>query len=287
VGPGAFGPYTQPEALPGLFFGVELQVLRPALKNRLEGTVPLSDGSLTTVNVPSANLNWTVAPVFEIGYRSPDLPGLVALNYRFLLDEATASAPLAGIDSSLRTRVTVNEITLDYGFPAWLFAPRWELNTRIGAQIADIYFDSRASNPILSLQESSNIYGAGPHFRFDLERHIAFVPGLSLFGRADGVALIGQTKQRFRAQGLADDGTLLTGSLEQQRQTQLVPVLTLDAGLEYAPPSLPFLHFGVGYMFQRYFNLAHLNNAMDGMSVVHSDGDLTTQGVYVRGRLDF
>jgi hypothetical protein len=285
--PGAWGPYTPPEALPGLFFGVELQFLRPALKNRLEGIVPLPDGTVATVNLPSANLQWTVAPVFEIGYRSPDLPGLVALNYRFLLDTATTTAPVEGIDSSIRTRVTLNEITLDYGFPTWLFAPRWELNTRLGAQLADLYFDSRAGNPFLSEQESSNFYGAGPHLRADLERHIAFVPGLSLFGRGDGVALIGQTKQRFRAQALAEDGTVLAGSLEQQRQAQLVPVLTLDAGLEYTPPNLEFLHFGVGYMFQRYFNLGHLNNSMDGMPVVHSSGELTTQGVYVRGRIDF
>jgi Legionella pneumophila major outer membrane protein precursor len=286
--PGAWGPYTPPEALPGLFFGVELQVLRPALKNRLEGLVPLSDGSLATVNVPSANLNWTVAPVFEIGYRSPDIAGLVAFDYRFLLDEASATRPLAGTDSSVRTRVTVNEITLDYGFPTWRFAPRWELNTRVGAQLADIFFDSRASNPFLFEQESSNFYGAGPHLRFDLERHIAFVPGLSLFGRTDLVALIGQTKQRFREQAFAADGALVAvGALEQQRQTQLVPVLTLDAGLEYTPPSLNFLHFGVGYMFQRYFNLGHLNNTVNGIPVVHSSGELTTQGVYVRGRLDF
>jgi hypothetical protein len=285
---GAFGPYAATEELPGLFFGVELQFLRPALKNRLQGFVPLPDGSVATVNVPSADLNWTVAPVFEIGYRSPDLPGLVALDYRFLLDEGTATRPLGGVDASVRTRLTINEITLDYGFPTWRFAPRWELNNRIGAELADIYFDSRANNPVLSQQESNNFYGAGPHFRSDLERQIAFVPGLALFGRGDVVVLIGQPKQRFREQELAADGSLLAASLSQQSPpASVVPVLTLDAGLEYTPPSLSFLHFGAGYMFQRYFNLGHLNNSMDGVPVVHSNGELTTQGVYVRGRLDF
>jgi hypothetical protein len=284
---GPFGPYVAPEVLPGLYFEVELQFLRPALKNRLQGVVPLSDGTVTTVNVPSADLHWTAAPVFELGYRSPDLPGLVALNYRFLLDEATTTAPLEGIDSSVRTRVTVNEITADYGFPTYRFAPRWELNARVGVQLADIYFDSQASNAFLFHQESSNFYGAGPHVRFDLERQIAFVPGLALFGRTDVVALIGQTKQRFREQVSFADVVLVSGSLEQQRQTQLVPVLTLDAGLEYTPPSLNCFHFGVGYMFQRYFNLGHLHNSMDGVPVVNSNGELTTQGVYVRARYDF
>jgi hypothetical protein len=269
---GPFGPYCAPEAQTGPYFLVELQFLRPALKNRLQGLVPLSDGTVTTVNVPSANLDWTVAPVFELGYRSPDLPGLVALNYRFLLDEATTTAPLEGVDSSIRTRVTVNEITADYGFPTYRFAPRWELNARVGVQLADIFFDSRANNTFLFQQESSNFYGAGPHVRFDLERQIAFVPGLALFGRTDVVALIGQTKQRFREQESFGDIVLVSGSLEQQRQTQLVPVLTLDAGLQYTPPSANWLHFGVGYMFQRYFNLGHLHNSMDGVPVVNSSG---------------
>jgi hypothetical protein len=284
---GPFGPYCVPEAATGLYFGVELQFLRPALKNRLQGVVPLSDGTTTTVNVPSADLHWTVAPVFELGYRSPDLPGLVALNYRFLLDEASTTRPVEGVDSDIRTRVTVNEITADYGFPTYRFAPRWELNARVGVQLADIYFDSRASNAFLFRQESNNFYGAGPHIRFDLERQIAFVPGLALFGRTDVVALIGQTKQRFRDQVSVGDVVLVSGSLEQQRQTQLVPVLTLDAGLQYTPPNLNWMHFGVGYMFQRYFNLGHLHNSMDGTPVVDSNGELTTQGVYVRGQIDF
>jgi hypothetical protein len=282
-----FGPYAAPEALPGPYFAVELQFLRPALKNRLQGVVPLSDGTFSTVNVPSADLHWTAAPVFEIGYRSPDLPGLVALNYRFLLDEATTTAPLGGVDSPIRTRLTINEITADYGFPTYRFAPRWELNARIGVQLADIYFDSRANSLFLAQQESNNFYGAGPHLRLDLERQIAFVPGLALFGRADVVALIGQTKQRFRDQVSVDDVVLANGYLEQQRQTQLIPVLTLDAGLQYTPPSASFLHFGVGYMFQDYFNLGHLHNSMDGMPVVGSNGGLTAQGVYVRGQIDF
>ena len=284
---GPFGPYAEQEALTGLYFGVELQFLRPALKNRLQAVVPLSDGTVATVNVPSADLHWTAAPVFELGYRSPDLPGLVALNYRFLLDEASTTRPVEGLASDIRTRLTVNEITADYGFPTYRFAPRWELNARIGVQLADIYFDSRASNGTLFLQESNNFYGAGPHVRFDLERQIAFVPGLALFGRTDVVALIGQTKQRFREQLSFDDVVLVSGSQEQQRQTQLVPVLTLDAGLQYTPPSLSFLHFGVGYMFQRYFNLGHLHNSMDGTPVVNSNGELTTQGVYVRAQIDF
>jgi hypothetical protein len=284
---GPFGPYAAPEAQTGLYFGVELQFLRPALKNRLQGVVPLSDGTVATVNVPSADLHWTAAPVFELGYRSPDLPGLVALNYRFLLDEASTTRPVQGLDSDIRTRLTVNEITADYGFPTWRFAPRWELNARVGVQLADIYFDSRASNGALFLQESNNFYGAGPHVRFDLERQIAFVPGLALFGRTDAVALIGQTKQRFREQVSFDDLVLVSGAQEQQRQTQLVPVLTLDAGLQYTPPNLNWLHFGVGYMFQRYFNLGHLHNSMGGAPVVSSNGELTTQGVYVRGQIDF
>jgi hypothetical protein len=284
---GPFGPYAAPEELPGPYFAVELQFLRPALKNRLQGMVPLPDGTVTTVNVPSADLHWTVAPVFELGYRSPDLPGLVALNYRFLLDEASATAPVQGIDSSIRTRVTLNEITADYGFPTYRFAPRWELNARVGVQLADIYFDSRASNDVLFQEASSNFYGAGPHLRLDLERQVAFVPGLSLFGRSDVVALIGQTKQRFRDQVSFGGVVLESGSLEQQRQTQLVPVLTLNAGLEYTPPSFSCLHFGVGYLFQRYFNLGHLHNAMDGTPVDDSNGELTTQGVYVRGLIDF
>ena len=88
---------------------------------------------------------------------------------------------------------------------------------------------------------------------------------------------MGQIHQHFQAGGLLDDGTPFSADNIEQR-TQSVPMLTLRAGFSYTPPRLEFLHFTMGYEFERWWDLARLGS---------SSGDLTDQGIFLRAEFDY
>jgi hypothetical protein len=253
----------------------------------LQAVVPVtSAGPNPLVAPPSAGLNWTVSPRFEVGYRMPNAPRLFALSYRFLVSDGSATEPLGDSLAAVRTRLSLNEITMDYGSLLIPLAPRWDAQWRFGIQVATVYFDSRADLPSLFEQASNYFYGAGPHGRLDLYRRLAAVPGLSLFGRLDGVVLAGQIEQRYRF-GITDaEGNTFNGSLFQRR-TEAVPVLTVQAGLSYTPPRLPRLHLSTGYQFQDYWSLGRFHEAPDAAPGVTANGELITHAIYLRGLLDF
>ena len=45
---------------------------------------------------------------------------------------------------------------------------------------------------------------------------------------------------------------------DERRRTQSVPTLTLQAGLSYTPPRMDFLHFTAGYQFEQWWNIGRL-----------------------------
>ena len=55
-------------------------------------------------------------------------------------------------------------------------------------------------------------------------------------------------------------------------------MLTLRAGFSYTPAQLEFLHFTMGYEFERWWDLARLGS---------STGDLSDQGVFLRAEFDY
>jgi hypothetical protein len=281
-----WGPCGPPSAPPGWFFETELQFIRPVLKNRLSSDAPLLTGA--PLRVPSADLDWTVSPRFEVGHRLPDSAGYFALGYRFLTDEGrttTAFADLPGVPFAVRTRLALNEVDFDYGTSPYSPLPRYDISWRAGVRFADVFFDSRASTDSLSEQASNDLVGGGPHARLDLERHLAFAPGLSLFGRLDGAVIIGQITQRFREQLTVFDGVVLTDELSRRR-SQAVPVLTVQAGLTYTPCSAPFLHFAGGYQYEHWWFLGQLGLGSDGM-LPTTRGELGAHALFLRASWDF
>src|SRR5262245_37446062 len=61
-----------PSAGPGWFSNVELGLVKPHIKSRVTSGTPLSDAFADPVQLPIAELNWTVAPRLEFGYRLPE-----------------------------------------------------------------------------------------------------------------------------------------------------------------------------------------------------------------------
>ena len=242
------------------------------MKNRLSGTVTFPDGSMGTVQPPQASLDWTVAPRLEVGYRFPDSFGDLSASYRFLVSEGRGTDITAAGALDLRSRLDLNQFDFDYTSAPFSPGPFWDLKWRVGARLADVYFDSRVSSGVFDQQASNNFFGAGPHFALDAERRIGLLPGFAAFGSIDGAVLVGQIHQHFQ-----DDGGPL-GADDTERRTQSVPVLTLKAGFSYTPPRLEFVHFTTGYEFERWWNLARLGG---------SAGEVTDQGIFLRAEFDY
>jgi hypothetical protein len=275
--PGPNGWADTPSGDEGLFFNWELEFVKPAVKNRLNGIVTFPDGSTNGVQVPQTSLDWTVAPRFELGYRFPDSFGDLSASYRFLISEGRGTAANAAGVFDVRSRLDLNQFDFDYASARFSPGPFWDLKWRVGARLADVFFDSRVGNGVFEQQASNNFIGAGPHFALDAERRFGLLPGFAAFGSIDGAVLVGQIHQRFHDGGVQDDGTPFSVNDTEQR-TQSVPVLTLKAGFSYTPPRLEFVHFTTGYEFERWWDLARLGG---------SKGELTDQGIFLRAELDY
>lgn len=278
-GPNGWAPFGFASDAPGWFFSTEVAYVLPKLKFNVTNDTPLP--SAGQLHVPAASLDSTVAPTFEIGYGLGASSGILAVNYGFLLAQGTGTATVNGVDSSIRSRLNLNVFNIDYGTTPYEFSPRWEMAWRIGIRVADVFFDSQASNAAFQYQVSNDFLGAGPHAQLDLERRIVPVPGLALYGRVDGAALIGQVQQKYQA-------ALSSGAVEtlEVRRTQLVPTITFQAGLSYRPPDFALLKLTTGYEYTQYFNAGRLGNNSSG-EVSSSTGSFYYQGWFLRAQVDF
>jgi hypothetical protein len=278
-----WGSTVNPAAEPGFYVDTEIAFLFPNLKFNVKNDIPLPI-TQWMLNVPSVDLNTTVSPTFELGYRLPEEGGCFALGYSFWATDGTGTPSIAGEPYQVRTRAALNEVYFDYG-SAFELAPRYLLNWRLGAKITDVFFDSRATASIQNWtqQASSDFFGAGPHARLDLERQIGYIPGLALFGRVDGSVLFGRVKQRYRLEapmtGIIDTATA--------RDDQAVPTLNLQAGLSYQPRGIPGLKITLGYEYEKFFSVGDLNEVQGTGLDSNSRGSLWTHGAFLRGQLDF
>jgi hypothetical protein len=282
-----WGPYGPPSPPPGFFCDVDLQVIRPVLLNRIINDTPLPNGA--TLQVPSADLNWTVAPWFEVGYRLPESWGFVAASYRFFSSDGSTTEPPGegGLISAVHTRAALNMADVDYGTTPYSFAPRWDWSWRTGVRYGNVFFESRAQNDAANQESSDYFTGFGAHARLDLQRHVAEVPGLALWTRFDGLVLLGRISQKFRDLETAPDGTQSFNAFEQN-STQAVPTLLLQAGLAYTPPGRDNLHFNVGYLYERWWYVGQVGfSATSGGAISRSHGEIGAQGLFLRAQVDF
>ncbi len=278
-GPTGWGPYGPPPMPPSWFANVEVDILKPHLKAALSNVVVFPDGTETTVAPPTTNVGWTAAPRFEVGWNVPNGLGYFALYYRgFATDGRQDALALDGTPFALRTRLDVNMAGFDYGIAPYTFAPRWDVDARIGVALADVFFDNQAVSDVQTLYASNNFFGAGPHVRGEVRRHFGLLPGLDFFGRADLIVFVGQIHQRFREIDGGDGGS--TEGFFVQRKTQTVPMLMLQTGLSYTPPSLSNWRFSAGYEFEEWWDVGRLN-------MLNSRGQLTTNGIFLRANVTF
>ena len=203
-GPPLPGPYFEDDPrldppilpLPGWFADVETEIAVAHVKNKLVNTVSAGGAAPNTVALPSAELDWTVAPRFELGYRLPSGFGAFALAYRFLTTEGTQGTIGADGPASLHSRLELNEIDFDYVSREFSLWPLWEMQWRFGGRLTELFFDSRADEPFAAAAAGSGIFesrdangyvGFGPHWGVQLVRQLD----------ASGFSLVGAVERRL------------------------------------------------------------------------------------------
>jgi hypothetical protein len=295
----------RPEAAPpGVLFNVESSVVWVHLRNKLVGGTAPTENSVglppsagmpitgDVIKFPGNRLNPTVTPRFELGYRFPDGFGELRLSYRFL--DASGSDTLIVGDlgpAAQKGRLDVNFIDLDFGTREFSLGPNWEMRTAVGFRYATAYFDSQVTflHPVtvqeapfgiapftrLSQTEAVGNRYIGAHGVLEVGRRL-WIPGLTLFGRAEGAGLYGRVHQTFKETFLEPPG------FTETRVTNGVgtPSLAAQAGLSYDVPGWNHCRFMIGYQFEMWWQFGRGNNDL-------SFGTLDDQGIFLRGEINF
>jgi hypothetical protein len=286
-------PRLDPPTLPppGWYTAVEIGIVGPHVKNRLTDTVVVGDRAPDVVHLPDAELDWTAAPRFEIGYRLSSGFGEIALAYRFLVSQG--SSQLLGADgpATIKSRLDLNIVDLDYGSREFFTeqCPYCGMKWRFGIRYADVFFDSQMVEPfseaavgsgIVASGAGNNFWGIGPHVGLELTRQFEQT-GFALVGSVDGATLLGRIRQNF-FEAFTSPGAAGAGQTGHTRESgsQSVPIINTFVGVRWQPPRYPPIHFDAGYTYEYWWNAGR-------NSGTNSRGELSDQGVLLRAELNF
>jgi len=289
------GPYFEQDPLldppqlpaPGLFATVETGYFASHVKNHLANFVSIGAGPPAFVQLPSATLDWTVTPRFEVGYRLPSGFGEFVMGYRFLVTEGSGS--IFGPDgiAALKSRLDVNVFDWDYASREYSLWPHCDMKWRLGVRLSYVYFDSRADEPfglaaagtgVFERRVSNSFVGVGPHSGLELSRRMEGT-GLAFTSKLDLGTHLGRIRQGFFEESttLNAAGQPLTGETRNSG-SQAVPTLNVQAGVSWQPPACPAAHFFLGYQYERWWTLGQLAD---------SAAELTDQGIFLRAEFNF
>jgi hypothetical protein len=283
-------PLLDPPELPsvGWFAGLDLGIIGPHIKNRLTDTVQIDGLPPNVVHLPTAPLDWTVAPRVELGYRLASGFGGFALAYRFFGTDGSETVPGSDGPANLRSRLDVNVVDLDY--QSWEISlwPNWEMKWWFGLRQANIYFDSQETEPfaagaagsVLATRTTNHHLGWGPHYGLELDRHWDET-GLSLVCWADGATLLGRTQQHYQEVStiLGPSGLPLLGET-RETNPQTIPVLSVFLGLAWQPPRFRHVRFSAGYEYEYWWSVGRISTSTPR-------GEMSDQGVLLRAEFNF
>lgn len=278
---------------PGWLAGVEVGIVTPHVKNHalgaVQNSVQAAAGVVDTVRLPSATLDWTASPRFELGYRLPSGFGDFVLGYRFLASQGDSTVPTVDGTAALHSRLDINQADFDYASRELCPLPLWDMRWRFGVRYANVFYDSRATEPLALAAAGSGIFdryvsnryvGAGPHVALDLARRFEGT-GLAIFGRADFTTLVGRIRQQFSETSVLTDaaGLPLVGS-SSQSTSQAAPVMNIQAGVRWQPPACRCASFFAGYQYEKWWDVGRLGPGDTG-------GEIEDQGVVLQATFNF
>jgi len=266
-------------APPGWFAAIDLDILIPHVNSTLAGSVNVGGLYTDAVQLPQAGLDWTVSPKLVLGYRLDQGLGEISIAFRSVSTSGTDFLPnfdLDGSDGTLKTRLDMNIVDIDYGSEEYSLGPNWGLKWTAGVRIADVFFDSHAYGYYLDEQTSNEFVGAGPRLGLSVTRNIGS-PEFAVYAHVDGSALVGDIKQTFQESVALTSGVY--GGTNTAHQDQFVPVLNAELGLCWAPRfSHHALRFSGGYQFEQWWYVGQENG---------NHADVLLQGVFLRGEWSF
>lgn len=267
----------QPPPPPGWFAGVEGDVTAAHIKDRLSDAVRLG-GKPFVFRVPSADLDWTVAPRVELGYRVGHGIGEFLVAYRGLSTEGEQFTGAQGA-ADLKSRLNENTLDFDYADRDLLPVPHLDMRWWAGVRLAGVFFDSRAGQGGGNLLQrtSSNYLGAGPNTGLEAAYPLG-LPGLAFYGVVDGAALLGHLHQEFEVGRTLAGRTL--AAREDTRTTRASGVFGLQLGLRWTPPEYERVRFFLGYEFEYWWQMGRNDDT-------GSTADLFEHGILFRGEVTF
>jgi hypothetical protein len=251
--------------------------------------VQVGGGMPDIVHLPSAELDWTVSPRVDLGYRLPSGFGEFAVAYRTLATDG--SEAVLGPDgvAGLKSRLDVNIGDLDYRSREMSLWPHCGMKWWFGLRMANVFFDSQevenfaaaaAGSGIVATHTTNHFLGGGPHYGLELTEHWE-TTGLALTLRADGATLLGRVHQDFlEVSAIAGPaGALLRGETRES-QPQDVPALSIFLGATWQPPARPNLAFSAGYVYEYLWNVGRISTAT-------SRGEWSVQGILLRAGFNY
>jgi hypothetical protein len=276
-------PLLDPPQFPatGCFADAEIGFFASHVKNHLVNAVQIGNNTPDIVQLPSASLDWTVSPRFEVGYRLPSGFGEFVMGYRFLVTEGSTNT--IGLDgfANLKSRLDMNVFDWDYASREYSLWPNCEMKWRVGVRLAYVYFDSQSIEPIglaaagsgiFEQGESNSFVGFGPHAGVELSHHFGDT-GLSLTGRVDFASLLGRIRQ-----GFFEQSTTFNDGETRNSGSQGVPTVNVQAGLSWQPPQCKGVSFFLGYQYEHWWSIGQLGD---------SSAEVTDQGIFIRAAYNF
>jgi hypothetical protein len=263
----------------GWYASVETDLTAVHFKNGLVNFVTVSSTQTDLVHVPSPDLDWTVAPRFEMGYRLPRGLGEVAIAYRFVATQGAADVAADQGTTSLRSHFNENVFDFIYANRDFPMAPGWEMRWKVGLELFCSYFDAKGTIPIAAgsfeQRTSDRFIGAGPLAGLELYRHLT-LPGLALYGEVDAASIWGRVQQSFEEKTTPGGPS----GFAQDARSQASGVIRAHAGLSWTPPTYKHSRFLVGYQGEWAFQVGRDD-------ITGSTGDLVENGVFFRAEFSF
>jgi hypothetical protein len=295
-------PRLDPPPLPppGFFTDLDLGIVDPHVKNKLLNTVTINPAAPDFVRVPSAQLDWTVAPRVDLGVRLPSGYGEIIFGYRFLSSHGSDTVLGEDGPEALRSRLDINEWDLDYANREWSLWPHCDMRWRFGLRLQSVYFDSNIAEPFAVAAAGSGIFpgqtngfgaatsnryvGFGPHWGLELDQRWDKY-GLALYSKADGWLGLGRLRQ-----GFTEDSTIVTpagiplSASTVTNTSQVVPTLTVEAGVRWQPQGWHYTYFYAGYTYEYYWNVGRDSSTFEPFP---SRGTVWDQGILLRVEVNF
>jgi hypothetical protein len=268
----------------GWFAGVDLYFVHPEIDSQVNNT-NLAPGDLfhgtfkNPTQLPVGDMNWTVMPRIQVGYRRENGLGEFIASYRFL--QANSSGTLLNFDAAgagqLHTRSQAHVLDLVCAYTdlteglAWYFPAVQHYG--VGLRVASWIFDTTANGQQTLEERAGNVFiGGGPVVNYE-GTWLTTWRSVTFNGGFDAAGVGGFNYQRFAETAIVSGSVQTAGGRTDGRGTA-TPILGVWGGMSWVPDwQNQAFRLSAGYRWERWWNFPDAG----------AQNDLTLQGPFVRG----